>query len=152
MDATQYSRLRIDTPHHEKTEEFGGTGGGVNINDPDFKQSSNNPYEPCVESRVRSPGAPAGTRRVQRERGRSIAASGLGATRRPGCAARAAPAFYHRFLPSARRLAGSGVGGQRSWPYRTGERHTRAPRLGLERGAFHPTRSAVPPLWRTKCS
>lgn len=61
MDATQYSRLRIDTPHHEKTEEFGGPGGGVNINDPDFQQSSHNPYEPCTESRVRTPGAPQGT-------------------------------------------------------------------------------------------
>ena len=61
MDAEQYSKLRIDTPHHEKTEEFGGPGGGVNINDPGFKQSSHNPYEPCAESRVRTPGAPEGT-------------------------------------------------------------------------------------------
>ena len=39
----------------------GGTGGGININDPDFQQSSNNPYEPCPESRIRADGAPVGT-------------------------------------------------------------------------------------------
>ena len=61
MDAEQYSKLRIDTPHHEKTEEFGGPGGGTNINNPDFEQSSHNPYQPCRESRVRSPDAPEGT-------------------------------------------------------------------------------------------
>ena len=61
MDAEQYSKLRIDTPHHEKTEEFGSPGGGTNINNPDFEQSRHNPYEPCRESRVRSPDAPEGT-------------------------------------------------------------------------------------------
>jgi hypothetical protein len=44
MEAEQYSKLQIDTPHHEKTEEFGGPGGGININDPGYEQSSHNPY------------------------------------------------------------------------------------------------------------
>ena len=44
----------------------GGTGGGININDPDFAQSTHNPYELGPESTQRVAGAPEGSVRSGR--------------------------------------------------------------------------------------
>ena len=44
----------------------GGTGGGININDPDFAQSTHNPYELGPESTERVAGAPEGSVRSGR--------------------------------------------------------------------------------------
>jgi poly(3-hydroxybutyrate) depolymerase len=61
MDAATYKELKVGTPHHEKTEAFGGPGGGTNINNPAYEQSKHNPYELGPESTQPTSGAPSGT-------------------------------------------------------------------------------------------
>ena len=60
MDVSTYNALRLGTPHHEKTEAFGDTGGGTNINDPSWRQSKHDPYELTTFSKHHIDGAPTG--------------------------------------------------------------------------------------------